>query len=608
MDGCYIERVSVTGAGLDEAFVDLADGLNVIFGASDTGKSYLTSLINFALGASARPRAIDAARGYTSVSLRLRRRSGGSLRIERSLTRGRPTLYAGGVGLRQEARPAAADNNLSASLLSITGFPAGLTVRKNQRNERRSFSFRDVVHLCLVDETRIISELPPHLSANTPENTARGEVLRLIVTGQPDADAVQPPATAREGLVSRRELLQDLLQHLAVQVGDADPEANRARLEETERARNDALTAYESATARMEQLRTTIREDVGRLRTLDGQGVVVEGLGRRFELLREHYASDMSRLEAIAEAGSLLERFPLGTCPVCGAEPQYHQPEVVHEHFSVSEIRAAAAAEHGKTARLNDGLNDVLSGLAAERDRYAELAQASSEQIHAAQSELDDIVAPILIASQDQIRALDARRDEALRISLLLEQMEDIQRRLEELQGGADGNPAIPTAAPVTTGEMEGFMQSVEELLTAWHVPDMGRVVWSEQAKDLVVNGEARASHGKGVRALTCSAFAVGLMRHCSALDLPYSGFVVLDSPLVAYKDPTALDRDAVMHAGVKDALYRSLARGDAQGQVIILENERPPEDVIDGAANCVEFTRADVGRYGFIPVRNRAR
>jgi hypothetical protein len=94
-------------------------------------------------------------------------------------------------------------------------------------------------------------------------------------------------------------------------------------------------------------------------------------------------------------------------------------------------------------------------------------------------------------------------------------------------------------------------------------------------------------------------------MRHCSAQDLPHPGFVVLDSPLVAYQDPTAPDRGALIQAGVKDALYRSLAGGDARGQVIVLENERPPEDVINGTATCLEFTKSDVGRYGFIPLRN---
>ena len=94
-------------------------------------------------------------------------------------------------------------------------------------------------------------------------------------------------------------------------------------------------------------------------------------------------------------------------------------------------------------------------------------------------------------------------------------------------------------------------------------------------------------------------------MRHCSIEGLPHPGFVVLDSPLVAYKDPRATDRGPLMEAGVKDAFYRSLAGGDAGGQVIVLENETPPEDVVTGPATCLEFTKSESGRYGFIPARN---
>ena len=211
MDGCFIGRVSVTGDGLEEAYVDLADGLNVIFGASDTGKSYLASIIDFALGASTRPRAIDAARGYTTVSLTLHSRAGGSFRIERPFASERPFLYTrqddNGVEIAQEMRLGNDDESLSRRLLSITGFPPCLTVRKNLRNVRRRFSFRDVAHVCIIDETRIISELPPHLTPNRVENTAQGEVLRLIVTGRGDATAARPTAGAREGVAGRREAL-----------------------------------------------------------------------------------------------------------------------------------------------------------------------------------------------------------------------------------------------------------------------------------------------------------------------------------------------------------------------------------------------------------------
>jgi hypothetical protein len=50
--------------------------------------------------------------------------------------------------------------------------------------------------------------------------------------------------------------------------------------------------------------------------------------------------------------------------------------------------------------------------------------------------------------------------------------------------------------------------------------------------------------------------------------------------------------------AGVKEAFYRSLADGDAKGQVIVFENVDPPED-LQGVFNRIHFSKSMTGRYG---------
>lgn len=59
--GFFIERITVTGEGLKPAELEFRDGLNVVEGSSDTGKSYIAGLIDFAFGASKPPRKIGRA-------------------------------------------------------------------------------------------------------------------------------------------------------------------------------------------------------------------------------------------------------------------------------------------------------------------------------------------------------------------------------------------------------------------------------------------------------------------------------------------------------------------------------------------------------------------
>ena len=78
---------------------------------------------------------------------------------------------------------------------------------------------------------------------------------------------------------------------------------------------------------------------------------------------------------------------------------------------------------------------------------------------------------------------------------------------------------------------------------------------------------------------------------------------VVLDSPLVAYREPDAENGEVKLlrQAKVKEAFYSTLASGLAEGQVIVFENEDPPAD-ITGTYTRHHFTKTSAGRYGFFP------
>ena len=101
----------------------------------------------------------------------------------------------------------------------------------------------------------------------------------------------------------------------------------------------------------------------------------------------------------------------------------------------------------------------------------------------------------------------------------------------------------------------------------------------------------------------TCAAFIVGIMQHCRGKNLPHPSVVVLDSPLVAYREPDSTSGDAkkFRQAGVKEAFYRSMASTDMSGQVIVFENEDPPEN-LTSIITRHHFTKSNSGRYGFFP------
>ena len=85
----------------------------------------------------------------------------------------------------------------------------------------------------------------------------------------------------------------------------------------------------------------------------------------------------------------------------------------------------------------------------------------------------------------------------------------------------------------------------------------------------------------QGTRAITHAAFTVTLLEYTRSNGLPHPGFVVLDTPLLAYREPEG-EEDDLSGTDVQDRFYDYLlALGDRQ--IIILENVYLPETIKAG-------------------------
>jgi hypothetical protein len=127
-------------------------------------------------------------------------------------------------------------------------------------------------------------------------------------------------------------------------------------------------------------------------------------------------------------------------------------------------------------------------------------------------------------------------------------------------------------------------------------------VHFDQRQRDLVIDGKNRTSFGKGLRAITQSAFSIGLLEYCRQQSTPHPGFVILDSPLLSYKEPDGQDDD-LRHTDLKQRFYHYLQRIPDDQQVIIVENTDPPAD-IQSLPQATKFTgNPDDGRAGLFVV-----
>ncbi len=612
--GFRVSRLRVVGPGVETAEVNFAVGLNVISGPSDTGKTYVLQCIDFALGAKDPPKPFREAEGYDRVLLAIKPwGSRSTFTIERSLRGGDVLLHEGepdpfepnsSAKRLKSKHDSKKDDNLSAFLLGLCDL-SGKRLRSNSRGETKSLSFRNLARLTIIDENTIIAERSPIHSGRPTDKTRESAVFRLLLTGVDDSSLVSAadPKLEKVRRAGRTEILEDLAVEARTEIERLALDLDRAgvgdRMDEIEAelaALRQDLLGEKAQIGEVERLRRSKWQET---RKLESRLAVLRELSLRFDLLEEHYASDQARLESIGEAAGRLGELHQDRCPLCGAPAEHHDHEAEQLDLSPAEVAQACQAETKKIISLQSDLASTLESTKAEIASLRDQRADKAAELAKLENEIRERLAPRVEEALERFNAVQADRDRLVRAASLYDSLEQFEALEAEATRPEAPAKSLPSAS-IGADEAENFSKQVEAVLKAWHFPELGRVTFSEKDQDVVINGSRRASHGKGVRAVTHASFVLGLLKYADSNSGPHPGFVVIDSPLVVYRAP---DHGESMPTEVKEAFFRGAAKQFKRWQVVILENVDPPEDLV--AANVVRFTKSAEGRYGFFPLRD---
>ena len=606
--GFKLIRLSLTGQGLNEATILFKEGLNVIYGPSDTGKTFIVQCIDFIFGGKESPKEIPEAKGYEKISLVI---SAWDAPEELELTR---SLKGGALRLSAKGRPSQtlsdihSDKNehcVSRFLLRLTGLE-GKRVRKNKYGVTKSISFRDLAKLVVIDEQRVIAQTSPYLSDQYTEATKDRSVFQLLLTGLDDSSVIakEEPKISKARKEAKTEVLRQLLDESSKELDEMELQLEESTIRqamedvtnELEKVESE-ISAEQNAINILEAQRRSLWEDHNRARSK--LSVLLE-LRTRFYLLSDQYQSDLARLVAISETSVRLDQMPEEICPVCGALPE-HQRNDHMQDIPLEEMAKSCAMEASKIRSLIEDLSETIRSNDIRIKAKTECAQKIHSELVAVNNTIKDELQPRFQAVAARIRELTDKQIAFQRALYLFERLESFRTQLEAFAKEKPQMPDKDAFANVSTSETDEFCKEVEAVLREWKFPDLDRVTFSDLDNDIIISGRKRASHGKGIRAITHTAFNLGLLRYCRNRSMPHPGLLVVDSPLVVYSQADDEDLDPAergFSTDVKEAFYRSLS--DAVGiQVIICENDDPPVDL---SANIIHFTGTNEGRYGFIP------
>jgi hypothetical protein len=608
--GMRLLHLTFAGNGKQTAQVVFDPRLTVIYGASDTGKSFVTESIDYMLGAR-KLSMIPEAEGYTQILLGIQFADGQVITLMRGVNSARVNVFDQDLrGLVYRAadlvlsaqHSSRSSKNLSRYLLERIGLDGAL-LSTNDTGATKAVTFRDLLHLCLISETRMVSKTPPVLnSTGTSGQTARKSVLKLLLTGRGEQPTRhQPNAGQKRVHKGKINLLDELILGLQRQL---DPQGgNETELGEQLRRvlehQDSAAVSLRGVAGRHAQAvarRTGLSVDLAQF---EQRLTEVDDLLGRFGLLRSQYESDLDRLAMVEEAGNLLGYFHTGTCVYCGAEPEHQTAG--HSAQETTVLHAAVRAEDTKTRQLLSDLHLTIDGLREQREEIAGKRVRNLQGSAAADQEITAI--------EEELRPLEDRAAELMSARSRIEAQLGLHHRIQELEEVraelvADGAvPGGPPARGIPAGIIAGFDRAIARTLEQWQV-HVHNVAYDQYSAELFIGDHARAGHGKGMRAVLHSAFAVSLADYCLHHGHHHPGLVVLDSPLVTYRQPgIRRTSDPELPDSVIDYFYRDLFQRFT-GQAIVVENSDPPVDIAQQAQVYMFSRDPREHRFGFFPVR----
>ena len=613
----HLRHLCFTNSKNELAEIEFSLGLNLLYGASETGKSFVLEAIAYMLGGK-KLRNIPESIGYNNVFLGIESSSGEVFTLQRSAGGGNYYLYGGlhkGIpdGINPEVIYHMDAKNVPTGKRKISEFilsKVGLDkkkLKKNEMFETVNLNLSHVLNLCVIDDTAIARKSSVIDRNDNILNTQDHSLFRLILTGSDDSSLV-PSISNKDRKLSKNSKLEVI----------------NALIENNNRRVSSAEMSYEDAKDQIEKIQKTIdrEEKVLAATEIEYKNFITErtflrkeqslrlerrheidGLIQRFRLLEEHYSSDLERLDSLCEAGTFMHLLDNSLCPYCGALPEMQNSNACPEN--ISSTVEAAVAEKKKILKLKYELSKTIDDISLEARYVENIIPEIESKLTSIDIKLADI-SPLIKENTETFSVLIERRSLLKEIIAAYEQISDLTDMKKEIECEAktkrNVNQPKETSLPKTL--LDALAKQIELMLKDWEFPEFERVFFDTETNDLIIDGKYRNDRGRGRRSIIHAAFNIGLLEFCKKNNLPHLGFIVLDSPLLAYRDPDD-DQDSLKGTSVQDNFYKYLLKIQDR-QVIIIENVEPPSFVRQQPYVTHFSGNPAIGRCGFFPVADR--
>lgn len=590
-----IKELRASGQGKQDGVIEFDDGLNLIFGRSDTGKTWILKSINYLFGSSKIP--IPSVTGYTTVRGVFDTRRFGRVTIEREIgsskaevTSPSPSIIDGEYETDYRKKASLYLNEL---WLRIIGIDEEVMIPKNENYERERLSWANIASVFFTDEDEIDGS-DSIVADNPTRKTSVTTSLYYLLT-KDNKKGIEKILSKRERTASKNAVTKyidsqvDSLKRERLEVASELDYMGSVNIEEKMAELSSEIDFAQEETQRLLEENSAV---ANRMFDLQQRKIEVQVLIDRYESLLSQYGADLRRMGFIFEGEAAVRSQDKNEqCPFCGGHVE------TADEDSLQTIEAEAKRIASEMVLILATKSEVLK----ERDSL-------QRSIIALQQRSDEVQGMLDARNQD-IANLEADLERFARRTTLSSRLDYIDKALEELGiKRSDVNKNQPTPKKFKAREEfetqvgNGFDDLLNDILKECGFTS-GHAAWDFGNMDVTINGVPKSQDsGKGYRSFLNSAISLMLYGYFNSDEAAYKpGFMMIDTPLLGFDEDETLSSSQHL----KQGLYNYFLNHTGEGQMIIVDNinVRPDLDFSEKAKVTVyKKNEADATTYGFLP------
>lgn len=603
----YIKSITAHAyqPGRQDSTVEFSPGLNLITGASDTGKTAVLRCIKFMFGGD---KPFDPkAKGFNKVTMVLNTMKG-EITINRVIGRNLlqvehdiPGLPKGSFGAAYDDKKEDAPPGISHFWFSLYGIPGDPMIIWRKVGDRRHLTMKTVLRSFYLDEENIDSHQSVLLPVEKSTHVHFLAALLYFLVGDdfPAQKLFDTDSISKAKREAVEKFANERIKSLSDQRGEKEKALLKYKGVDVESALEQSISQLSQTEESLQGAMDRQRQLMEIIKQLEGEEADLLLVMSRNRELETQYQSDISRLVFITESEKLVgQQDPASTCPFCNSriKPITRPSYIESNRSELQKIMQEARGLAESSLDVQRQLADIRAQINAAKDESEQLQRQIAEQLK-----------PLAAHLREDIRNYRSYIQLKNSYDLLHEVTSDIQTTLD--------SPEYQVKKPDTEFRPRehfpvGFDLDMSEaalsILTDANYRGLNVAKFQMQPFDLLINGVTKQEeHGKGYNSFINTVLGLTMRRYFIEKSKYKPGFFIVDTPLHGFDEGQVI-RDASMVHGLFEYL---ISQGNT-GQMIVVENDKSvPKDIdFEGlGVQVIDFhknnyqSRFKNNRYGFL-------